>query len=433
MPDPVLEKLGELDKTFRGFNDKTMEELEKHGTQLSTTVEKLGNVEKDIDKLEEEHKKRLDDIELRLDTPAQDRSDISDAEKKHVDAWEAWMRAPQSQKAINSLLEATEEVDRHFGRKEVTTTVSASGGYAVPEVIARKIGEKVQDISDMRRLVRVQKVGTSDYKELVDVNGEESGWVGETGTRSETGTPQLAECAPTMGTLYAYPKTTEESLDDIYFDVQAWLIRKASVSFAIKEGEAFITGNGTNKPTGFLNGAPSVLGDEESSGSPLTPRPYGTIQYVPTGSASGFLNNPTGSPLSFGGDVFIDIEQEMKPAYRRNARYLMNKSTLKLVRKFKDSDGNYVWQRSMILGQPSTINGYAVEEMEAMPSVGSNAFPVAFGDFEEGYLAVDRTGLRISIDSNITTPGYVKYYLRKRQGGRVYNDDAIKVMKCATS
>ena len=50
----------------------------------------------------------------------------------------------------------------------------------------------------------------------------------------------------------------------------------------------------------------------------------------------------------------------------------------------------------------------------------------------EGYLAVDRVGLRMTMD-NITTPGYVKYYVRRRQGGKVYNDDAIKLLKCSAS
>lgn len=429
----VLQILGELDQTFRQANDQVAKDLKEHGTVLSQTREKLEKIEQDIDKLENQHNQRLDDIELRLDAPAQQRGNISDVEKRHVDAWETWMRNPHDRKNESALLEATAKVDEHFGRKAVTTTVSASGGYAVPEVISRMIGEKVQDISDMRRIVRVQQVGTSDYKELIDINGESSGWVGETGTRSETNTPSLAEVAPTMGTLYAYPKTTEESLDDIFFDVQGWLVRKVSVAFAKAEGIAFVSGDGSNKPTGFLNATPESTNDEELVGSPAAGRTFGALQYVPTGAAAGFLNNPTGSPFSYGADVFIDIEQELKPEYRRNAVYLMNKSTLKEVRKFKDADGNYIWQRSLILGQPSTINGYPVYEMEAMPSLGANAFPVALGDFMEGYLAVDRVGLRMSIDSNITTPGYVKYYVRKRQGGKTYNDDAIKLIKCATS
>lgn len=433
----ILDALNTLDIEFKKRNDEQLKEIEKHGTELSHTKEKLVNIESALDKKEEQLEQRLDDIELKMDTPAQETPGISDAEKRHIDAWEDWVRDSESHEKQAALQAATKEVDdekrKKMRKKDVSTTSSSTGGYAVPEVISRVVGEKLQDISDMRRIVRVESVGTSDYKEIVDVGGEGYGWVGETDVRAATDTAGLEECAPTMGFIYAYPKVTEESLDDIFFNVQNWIVRQAVRGFAKGEGVAFITGNGTKKPTGFLNATPSVLGDEESSGSPLTPRPYGTVQYVPTGSASGFLNSPTGSPLSFGGDVFIDIEQELKPGYRRNARYLMNKSTQKLVRKFKDSDGNYIWQRSMVLGTPNTINGYPVEEFEAMPSVGANAYPVALGDFEEGYLAVDRTMLRMTVDDNITLPGYVKFYIRRRLGGAVYNDDAIKVMKCATS
>ena len=111
----------------------------------------------------------------------------------------------------------------------------------------------------------------------------------------------------------------------------------------------------------------------------------------------------------------------------------MNKNTLKSVRKFRDADGQYLWQPSIQMGQPSMLAGYGLNEMEDMPDVGSNTFPIAFGDFKKGYTFVNRAGLSITIDDNITTPGYVKFYIRKRVGGILRNDDAIKVVKCAAS
>jgi len=87
----------------------------------------------------------------------------------------------------------------------------------------------------------------------------------------------------------------------------------------------------------------------------------------------------------------------------------------------------------MTAGQPSQILGFNAVEGEDMPDIGAGAFPVAFGDFKEGYLIVDLVGLRMTVDDNITTPGQVKFYLRKRVGGKLLNDDAIKVIKVSAT
>lgn len=131
-------------------------------------------------------------------------------------------------------------------------------------------------------------------------------------------------------------------------------------------------------------------------------------------------------------DSFIDIVHSLRAQYRGNARWMCNKLTLGSLRKYKTTDGQYLWQQSLQAGVPSTFLGYEVVEAEDMPNVGANAFPLAFGDFREGYLIVDLAGMRITRDE-ITTPGYVKFYVRKRVGGRVKNSQAIKLLKIATS
>src|SRR5690606_9846299 len=86
---------------------------------------------------------------------------------------------------------------------------------------------------------------------------------------------------------------------------------------------------------------------------------------------------------------------------------------------------------SLAAGQPARLMGYPVAIDEAMPDIGSNTFPVGFGDFSRGYGIFDLGGLRITIDDNITTPGLVKYYFRKRVGGCVLNNNAVRFIKCA--
>ena len=84
------------------------------------------------------------------------------------------------------------------------------------------------------------------------------------------------------------------------------------------------------------------------------------------------------------------------------------------------------------MNQPETFMGYPIVEAEDMPSVAANAFPVAFGDFREGYLIADRVGMRMTRD-DITVPGFVQFYIRKRVGGRIRNSQAIKLLRISTT
>lgn len=338
---------------------------------------------------------------------------------EHKSAFLNFMRNPRDQKTVAAL----QDVER----KAVFTTGtggSAAGGYAVPKEIAAQIITAITDISPMRQLATVVTASTPDYKQLVDVLGTSTGWVGEKGTRSETNTSQLGEVAPTFGSLYAYPKATEESLSDMFFNVEQWLVGSVATAMAAAESAAFTTGDGSNKPSGIMVATKSTSDDASLA--------FGSTQYVPTGAAGGFPALSLTSPVAYPSDKLIDVVHKLKAGYRANARWMMNKSTLGVVRKFKDADGNYLWAPGIAAGMPSTLLGYAVAENEDMAAIGANAFPIAFGDFRAAYLIVDLVGLRVTLDE-VTTPGYVKWLFRRRVGGKLLDNQAVKVIKCATT
>ncbi len=106
----------------------------------------------------------------------------------------------------------------------------------------------------------------------------------------------------------------------------------------------------------------------------------------------------------------------------------MNRSVVGQLRKFKDADGNYLWQPSLQAGVPATLLGYPVTEAEDMPDINVGSVSIAFGDFERGYLIVDRVGLRVLRDPYSAKP-YVLFYTTKRVGGGVQDFDAIKVLR----
>jgi HK97 family phage major capsid protein len=301
--------------------------------------------------------------------------------------------------------------------KSFSGATGGSGGYAVPREIDQMIEVALKAISPIRAIANVVRTGTAGYRKLVTTGGVVSGWASETGARAETATPTFQEIAPPSGELFANPSASQAMLDDAQFDVEGWLAGEIAQEFAKAEGAAFVGGNGTNKPKGFL----TYTATNEVDGA----RAFGSLQYVASGQAGGF---PAASPQ----DKLIDLVQALRAPYRQGASFVMNSSTLARIRKFKTSDGAFLWQPAMAAGQPATLLGYPVIEAEDMPDVAADSLSIAFGNFAHGYVVAERNETSILRDPFTNKP-FVHFYAVKRIGGAVTNSEAIKLMKFAAS
>lgn len=422
----IIEKLGNAFDEYKKANDEALAEIGKKGTAAPETEAKLARINTELNELGD-LKRRLETIETRASRPgAQGDNAIGiklKEESEYRSAFERWLRNPREAEREQRLYAATKDLQtryRSMGLEQkaaqTATLTGAAGGFALPEQIEQTIARLSVDISPIRGIATVRTVGTPDYKELFDVNGAAFEWVGETGTRSQTNTPDLAEVAPTFGTASARPRASEESLDDLFFDVEGWLMQSIAETLAAGEGIAFVSGNGTNRPTGFLAG-PTPVATADAS------RAFGTLQYIASGQAAAL-------PTSL--EVLYDLVYALRARYRANARWVTSKLVLSSLRKYKDTTGQYLWQPSLSVGQPESFMGYAITEAEDMPAVAANSFPMAFGDFREGYLIADRIGMRVTRDE-ITLPGFVQWYARRRIGGRLRNTQAIKLLRISVS
>jgi len=416
----LIEKQGQAWEEFKKTNDAAI--------QAKADGKAIGDLEAKLAALNE----ALDKVQTKLSRPGVLATKSEDRQSPEAEAYKAafmnWVRNPSDPERRTALqLRARElrKVETKAGGDEdgfetravqTVTSTGSAGGFALPEILERQIQRLSVDISPIRQIATVRTVGSPDYKELFDINGAAFEWVGEAGTRSQTNTPDLAEVAPTFGMASARPRASEESLDDLFFDVESWLINSAAEAIAQGEGLAFVSGNGTNRPTGFLAGPTPVTTVDAS-------RAFGTLQYIASGQAAAL---PTSA------DVFFDLVYALRARYRANATWVLNKLVLSSVRKYKDTTNQYLWQPSLSMSQPETFMGYPIVEAEDMPAVAANAFPVAFGDFREGYLIADRVGMRMTRD-DITVPGFVQFYIRKRVGGRIRNSQAIKLLRISTT
>lgn len=314
---------------------------------------------------------------------------------------------------VNGYLRRGSEVEL----KSFSGVTPVDGGYAVPREIDDIVDATLKSISPIRAIANVVRVGSAGYRKLVTQNGVASGWASENGGRPETGTPLFNEIVPSFGDLYANPAATQAMLDDAAFDVENWLASEIATEFAKAEGAAFVNGNGTNKPKGFLTYPTATLND--------IGRPFGTLQYIASGVAGAFAATAPENRL-------LDLLHALRAPYRQGAVWVMNSNTLSTIRKFKTADGAFIWAPGLVTGQPDTLLGYPVVEAEDMPDIGANSLSIAFGNFNAGYLIAERAETTILRDPFSNKP-YVHFYASKRLGGALCNSEAIKLMKFAVS
>lgn len=327
-----------------------------------------------------------------------------DQYQQYKQAWSGYIR-----KGVQAMTEA--EV------KTINVGTDPQGGYLVGEERESGIDRVLRRYSAMRQVARVIPVGAASYKKLVKTGGLAGASRGNENTAPSNGTsPTWSELTFTPGTYISEQRITTESLEDSVQDVEADLFEEMGIEFAEMEGTDFITGDGTNGPRGIHSY--SIVANASYA--------WGSVGYIASGGASGFASsNPS--------DALIDLQHGLRRQYRTGAVWTMNDATLGTIRKFKDGQGIYLWAPSMLMnGAVGQLLGHPVVTDDFMPDLGSNTYPIAFGDFARAYYIVDRRGVSVLRDPYTAVP-HVKFIGRRRVGGGIANFEALKLLKCATS
>lgn len=322
------------------------------------------------------------------------------ATSEHKSAWQAYLRRGD----ISALTQ--------FESKALSAGSDPDGGYVAPPELDRMIESRLRQVSPMREIATVRTTGATVFKKPISLTAAGTGWVAETGARAQTASPTLALMEFPTAELYANLAATQTLLDDAYVNLEEWIAGEVEEAFAGQERAAFVSGDGADKPRGFLDY------DLVAEGSHV----WGKIGYVATGVDAAFGTTPV--------DKIIDLIYTPKTQFRQNARFVMNRKTVSAVRKLKDVDGRYIWEPNDAGG--ATLLGYPITEIEDMPDIAASSASIAFGDFGRGYLIVDRAGVRVLRDPYSAKP-YVLFYVTKRVGGGVQNFDAIKALKFGAS
>ena len=209
-----------------------------------------------------------------------------------------------------------------LGTKGMNTAVAAEGGYLVDPRTAAQVESVLSSGGSLRAIARVVQVEAGAYDVLVDHAELGAGWIDEVTAVGETAGPVFERISIPLHELSASPRASQRILEDAAFDVEAWLAERIADRFKRAESVAFVSGDGVNKPKGFLT-KPMVDNDGWS---------WGNIGYVATGTSGGFdPNDPA--------DALVDLVYALGADYRANAAFVMNSKTAGEVRKMKDSQG----------------------------------------------------------------------------------------------
>lgn len=387
-----VNKLGNAWEQFKQVNDARLNEMERKGNADPLYAEHLRKISHALD----HQKNRLDTLEtvngrpgVSFEAKAQGYAPVRSEYQK---AFCNYLR-----KGMDAGLEAIES-------KALSVGSDPDGGYLVTPSMSENIVKVIAENSPMREIASVEVISSDALEIIQDKDEASAGWTTETGTVSDTNTPQIAKKNIPVHELYAQPKATQKLVDDSAIDIEAWLAEKVSEVFYRLENKAFIDGDGVGSPRGILT---------YSAGTD-----WGEIQQVNSGASAALT-----------ADGLVQLYYALKDEYARNATFLMNRSSIQAVRLLKEATTDqYLWQPGLSAGAPDTLLGVPVMQAADMPEVSGGNLSVAVGDFARAYQIVDRIGIRTLRDPFTEKP-FVKFYTTKRVGGDVVNFEAIKIQK----
>jgi HK97 family phage major capsid protein len=292
--------------------------------------------------------------------------------------------------------------------RDMNVGVAAQGGYVVPPTFEKSLIARAIEFSVMRQVIGDRmETGTGSTITL-----PKEGSIGAAAWLDESAAFVESDDSFGEATLEAWKagrlvKSTIELLEDAFFDVEAYLSNSLGMAIGILESAAFVNGDGTKKPKGFLLDAQT--GVTAASATAIT------------------------------GDEVIDLIYSVRPFYRANGKFVVSDDAVRVLRKLKDGNGRYLWQDNALNGltqgaAPATLLGYPVYTEVNMPVVAINSTSVAFGDFSR-YAVRDVAGVRLARlnERFLADEGKIGFLGWHRTDGELLDPTAIKVIKQAAA
>ncbi|KJV24638.1 hypothetical protein VI06_21720 [Aquitalea magnusonii] len=289
----------------------------------------------------------------------------------------------------------------------LTIAVPAGGGYLVPNEMYSSILQAMKLFGGMRNLATVvsTQTGAGLLFPVTDATSEEGEIIGEN-VQANTQDTTFGQAA-----LNAYKYSSKtialsiELLQDAAFDVESYVVRLLGMRLGRITNRHFTVGTGVGQPKGIITAAP--VGKVANAGQTAT------VLY----------------------DDLVDLEHSVDPIYRANASWMLHDSTLRVLKKMKDSMGRPLWMPGLEVKAPDTLSGYPYQINQHMAAPAANAKTISFGDHSK-YLIRDvmDTVLYRNTDSKYNEQGLVGFHALARHDGNMLDiGGAVKTFQQAAA
>ena len=276
-------------------------------------------------------------------------------------------------------------------------SVDADGGFLVPEEFENQIVTALEENNVIRSIAKTITTA-AERKIPIAATHSVAQWTPENGAYTES-KPTFGQKTIDAFKLTDLVKVSTELLQDSMFNLESYISSEFARAFGVAEEQAFCTGTGVGQPTGIFTENGGEIGLTLTSTTNITC------------------------------DNIIELVHSLKSPYRRNAVFLMNDSTISMLRKLKDTNGAYLWQPSLQAGQPDRLLGYPLYTSPYVPTVAAEALPIAFGDFSNYWIA-DRMGRSVQrLNELYAGNGQVGFLATERVDAKVILSEGIKLLK----
>ncbi len=340
--------------------------------------EKIKNYSKEIERMEE-----LENMENELNKPVN-----SPIVTKPLKADNEVKTGRASNEYKEAMLNALRSNFRQVSNV-LQEGVDADGGYLVPDEYDTRLIQKLEDNNVVRALAT--KIKTSgEHKINIASTTPAAAWIEEGGTLT-FGDAKFEQKILDAHKLHVAVKVTEELLYDNAFGLENFLIDSFGKAIGNAEENAFLNGTGNGQPTGI---------------------------FATTGGGTYITTEATE------GDAIIELVYSLKRAYRKNAAFILNDKMIAKIRTYKDHNGAYMWQPSLIAGEPDKLLGYPVYTSQYAPEDS-----IAFGDFS--YYNIGDRGARSfkQLTELFAGNGMIGYVAKERVDGILVLPEAVQILK----
>lgn len=393
--DDAKEILDSADRAGRELSGEENETYEKYTAEVDQLSREIDNREK-AEKLEERFAQPQLEPDLHGGTRVGPRPSVT-----YETAFRSYVRGGHRALDNAQIRILNDNVPEEI---RALSTTGTAGGYMVPQEFLRDMVRAMKAFGAVRRVARV--ITTESGASMPFPRVDDTANVGAILAENTQVTEQ--DVAWTQATLSAYMYTSRlvrsslQLIQDSAFDVEGELRDMLAERVARIQNQHFTTGTGTGQPQGLVTGA--TTGVTAASATAVT------------------------------ADEIISLAHSVDPAYRTsgNARFMMADTAVSSIRKLKDTTNQYLWQPSLQAGVPDSLFGYPIEINQDMPAMTTGNKPIAFGDFNQGYLIRDVRGFQLlRLDERYADFLQVGFLGFARADGIVRNAAAYRVIAMA--